>query len=133
LILDPLDLGVEALGAGVGDSKAQVGDDVLEMSLEGPLCLRDGRNVRTYGPVIPRTKVAASDRLAGVMPEVANVLLDRPCAANGPELFTQGGTGRSGADVAVQLGNVGVAMWRHQGLLGGRFSPRTTSEDQPKD
>ena len=53
MILDPLDLGVEALSAGVGDPKAQVGDDVLEMSLEGPRRIRDRRNARTYSPVIP--------------------------------------------------------------------------------
>ena len=63
MVLDPLDLSVEALSAGVGDPKAQVGDDVLEMPLEGARCIRDRWNARMYSPVIPRLINTVADRV----------------------------------------------------------------------
>src|SRR5450631_3823173 len=60
------------------------------MPLEGPRCIRDRRDARTYSPVIPRCKIAASDRLTTILPEVAKAFFDRPCAANGAKLFTEG-------------------------------------------
>ena len=56
-VLDPLDLGVDGFAGSVGDAVAEIGNDVLEASLQGPGYLQHGAQPTAYRPAVPPAKM----------------------------------------------------------------------------
>src|SRR3972149_4334313 len=78
--LDGLDLGVEALTDGVGDAVSEEGHDVRQVALDQPRGVDDRRQARVGGPEVPPPPVAVGPADSGVVPQLAQALLERPGA-----------------------------------------------------
>src|SRR2546425_10988460 len=79
--LDGLDLRVEALTDGVRDAVSEEGQDVRQVALDEAGGLDHGRQARMGRPEIPPLPMTLGPPRPGVVPELAQALLDRPGAA----------------------------------------------------
>jgi len=76
--LDPLDLGVEALGAGIGDAEDNGGEDAFEVTLDHAGNGLDGLKTTANRPGVPAQPRLASPAPVAVAPKLHRQGLDGP-------------------------------------------------------
>src|SRR6185312_4799105 len=89
-VLDPLDLRVDALGAGVGDTQDDGVEDTVEMPLDHPGDLSDRLEARTDRPIEPGEPSAACPAPRAVVPKTHGQFFDRPGTGRFEYAFPQG-------------------------------------------
>ena len=89
--LERLDLGVETLGEGVGDTMREVGQQTAEMGLEGLRHLFDLGQTTAHHAAIPLLEELVAGRGIGLVPELDHLLFIGPGAGGAQIDFQEGG------------------------------------------
>jgi len=80
--LDLLDLGIDGFSQCIGDAMSGIGNDILHMNLQGFGRFLDGLQMRMPGPEIPPLEIATHRTLVPVIPQMPQILLNRPGPAD---------------------------------------------------